>query len=771
MQDCNRWTTRPGVELLEPRCLPATANLVTGTLFITGSANRDHLRVVFDEQTNQLVVRSFVQEIGRFDLAAVTNITMTGGGGKDILSVDPAIQVPANIFGQGGNDILRGGGGETLLSGGAENDKLRAGPGKTTFDGDGGRNLLFNVKPGDVVIPGEDDLLCLAIPESTAAPPSSSLLDPAEVEILLKRAAAASGSEDAIIAVVDRNGRIVGVLIEPGVDSAIFASNEALVFAVDGAVAKARTGAFFGNNQAPLTSRTVQFISQTTMTQREIESNPNIADLNSTIRGPGFVAPIGIKGHFPPNVPYTPQVDLFAIEHTNRDTLQNVEPGNTRFNINPGDLAPGVELFAPISFGTASGRLPNAQPRGIATLPGGIPIYENGNLVGGIGVFFPGKTGYANEENSALSVDHNPNKLDRSMEAEYIAFAAVGGAPGLGAGIGAINGVPALPGFALPLAPNARRIDLVGITLDIVGPGGIEGINNLLAFAAQLPGVNQGAFNFPSDFFLTVDTNGNKFLAGKPVSEGWIVPPLNGNGITAAEVQRIIEDGIVQANKTRAAIRLPLNSTTRMVFAVTDLDGKVVGLFRMPDATVFSLDVAVAKARNVTYYASDRLQPQDQLPNTPIGLALTNRSFRYLALPRYPEGIEGAPPGPFSILNDGGVDPNTGLNIGPPLPASAYQSVQGFDAFNPGSNFRDPANKANQNGIIFFPGSEPLYRSELLIGGFGVSGDGVDQDDVITVAGAGLLAAPNGIHIDTRFVNGIRVPYHKYNRNPEGGIT
>src|SRR5207302_9422820 len=93
-----------------------------------------------------------------------------------------------------------------------------------------------------------------------------------------------------------------------------------LVFAIDGALAEARTGAFFGNNQAPLTSRTIQFISQSTVTQREVESDPSVLDPNSTLKGPGFVAPIGIKSHFPPDVPFTPQPDLFGIEHTNRDT-------------------------------------------------------------------------------------------------------------------------------------------------------------------------------------------------------------------------------------------------------------------------------------------------------------------------------------------------------------------------------------------------------------------------------------------------------------------
>src|SRR5206468_1212278 len=105
-----------------------------------------------------------------------------------------------------------------------------------------------------------------------------------------------------------------------------------------------------------------------------------------------------------------------------------------RFDVNPAFIPSTIpadeHLAAPDSYGFISGLEPTAQPRGIATLPGGIPIYKNGVEVGGIGVFFPGKTGYADEENSALSANFDPNKRDRSMEAEFMAFAAVGGSPG-----------------------------------------------------------------------------------------------------------------------------------------------------------------------------------------------------------------------------------------------------------------------------------------------------------------------------------------------------
>jgi uncharacterized protein GlcG (DUF336 family) len=517
------------------------------------------------------------------------------------------------------------------------------------------------------------------------------------------------------------------------------------------------------------------------VTEREVNSNPNVTDPNSPLRGPGFVAAVGLGAHFPPGIANTPPVDLFGIEHTNRDSTAHPGPDRikgtaddvtlpSRFNIDPAFVPPGQGLFPPDSYGVTSGVMPTAQGRGIATLPGGIPVVKNGQVVGGIGVFFPGRTGFATEENSSASTTFDRTKPDRTLEAEFIAFAAVGGSSGAGFPIGQFGDAPALPaGFDLPFA----RIDLVGITLDVFGPGGVQGPENLIEYAQarfQLGSRTQGVD-------LPVGAGGELARAGLPVPEGWLVVPHDGVGITAAEVRDVILRGFNQAVRTRAAIR-QIGSFARMTFAVTDLDGNVVGLYRMPDATVFSIDVAVAKARNVAYYAdAARLQPIDRVPGVPPGTAFTNRTFRYLAEPRFPEGIDGLPPGPFSILLDGNADPVTGRLNGPPAPASAFQSVLGYDAFNPQTNFRDPANVLNQNGIVFFPGSAPLYRSgrpgvpAARIGGFGVSGDGVDQDDVVTFAGSFNFGVPLSLlRADQVSVAGVRLPYQKFNRNPEGGI-
>jgi uncharacterized protein GlcG (DUF336 family) len=627
------------------------------------------------------------------------------------------------------------------------------------------------------VFVGADEFL-----PSTAPPPN---LTTDDVSQLLARAAAATASTDGIIAIVDRNGRILGVRVEGGVSPQITGDPEKMTFAIDGAVAEARTGAFFGNDQAPLTSRTIQFISQSTITQREVDSDPNIPDPNSTQRGPGFVAPIGIKAHFPPGVEFTPQVDLFQIEHTNRDSIISPGPNHIRqvnaqdqpvgddiqlsgrFNIDPQFVPSGKTLFAPESYGFVTEQFPTGQSRGIGTLPGGIPIYKQGQVVGGIGVFFPGTTGFASEENSALSSNYDPTKPDRSLEAEYIAYAALGGTniPVTSLQVGTLDGIPPVPDID-PL-PNGR-IDLVGITLPLFGgPNEIDGPAGLIAYGKTL---GQGDPNGGRN--VEVDPQGDTLLAGQTLPDGFLVLPHAGTELSAADVTNLINQGIMQASQTRAAIRLPLDSTTRMVLAVADRNtGEILGLYRMPDATTFSIDVAVAKARNVAYYADpNQLQPIDQISGVPAGTAFTNRTFRYLAEPRFPEGIDGAPPGPFSILRDGGTDPATGLEVGPLKPASAFVSVQGFDSFNPQSNFRQAINVANQDGIVFFPGSAPLYVSGQLVGGLGISGDGVDQDDVVTFAGSVGYGVPQTVlRADQVQVLGIRLPYQKFNRKPQAG--
>ncbi len=735
------------------------------------------------------------------------------------------------------------------------------------------------------------------------------LLTTGDVDALLERASAATRSEDAIIAVVDRNGTILGVRVEANVNvtagpgATAIENDKALAFAIDGAVAKARTAAFFASNAAPLTSRTIRSLSQSTMVQRVVESSPVALDDN--YKGPGFVAPIGVGGKFPPEIDFTPQVDLFAIEHQSRDSQRHAGAdqirGNTddfylrtRFNGNPTNIPKNSEDFFqtwPESYGVQTEEFFDSQSRGIATVPGGIPLYKavttNGgedlgpgvptsqkiNLVGGIGVFFPGESGYATFEQGfehgigqSEKIRTNASKV---LEGE---FAAVVAAAGTGILFnpyqsafrrdlsGFNNQLPPLRNFVLPTG----RIDLVGITLEIFGPNPDRsfrrpGIDRLIAVGQQ----NFGGLGFVSGDLVKINQSGDTLQAGQPVPEGWLVAPhdsqIPGSGLTAEVVDQIIAQGVIEAQRTRAAIRLDIDAgfkpgaRTGMVLSVADTNGELLGAFRMPDATIFSIDVSIAKARNTAYYADPSdLQPEDRIDfngdgifdpvstslgnlngdTVPLGTALTNRTTRFLVEPRYPSGIElpnTAANGlvndrelglcdqnqpicllvaPQSILRLPGINPLTGENLvnDQPLPIDVYArgsdamftnntfSVLAFDAFNPSRNFRDPgdagviingdatsvppANQngsvnplANQNGIVFFPGSTPLYLDldpTKLIGGFGVSGDGVDQDDVVTAGGQVGFEAPASIRVDQFPVAGVRLPFQKFNRNPFG---
>ncbi|MEI8320144.1 MAG: hypothetical protein WCH79_19595 [Planctomycetia bacterium] len=527
---------------------------------------------------------------------------------------------------------------------------------------------------------------------------------------------------------------------------------------------------------------------------------------------------MGLGGTFPPGIINTPLVDLFGIEHTNRVSV--LKPGVSAASpFDPANFIIDRRSYAAQVAGTygavgsQAGQPPQPIARGIATLPGGIAIYraDTNEVIGGIGVFFPGQDGTASFEQGfvATATQTRQNRLNapKALEAELIALETllpmkVGkeGEPVAvplvqGSTLALITLAPAdiiarAGGIKLPLAAplsdsqtqglvnkvnNAARINLGGIALQSFGPqAGPLGVQTLFKLAAQLTAKSgPGTVNGSDQPVKGADPTP---LKGKLQADGWLVPATAGSALTAAQVDGIINQGIVEAGKTRAQIRIQPTGT-KMVLAVSDFDGTILGLYRMPGATVFSIDVAVAKARNTVYYASADLQPADQAGTVPKLTAFTNRSFRYLASAHYPSGNTAAGPGAFSILKDAGINPKTGLNIGPPRPANTFTTVLGYDSFNTGSNFHSTAMPAaNQNGIVFFPGSTPLYVGRKLSGGFGVSGDGVDQDDVVTYYAAagsaqGNFNAPTDLRADNYLVGGIRLPYVKYSRNPFTGAA
>jgi uncharacterized protein GlcG (DUF336 family) len=228
-------------------------------------------------------------------------------------------------------------------------------------------------------------------------------------------------------------------------------------------------------------------------------------------------------------------------------------------------------------------------------------------------------------------------------------------------------------------------------------------------------------------------------IAGSLPPEGQLAGPTAGSGgLTQSDVQTILNQAVATAQATRAVIRLPSGSRTRMTIAVSDIDGTILGVYRMPDGTVFSADVAVAKARNVIWFSTAGFV---DLPGIPSGTAVSNRTIGFGSQPLFPSGINASGPGPFFALYQNDV---------------AHPCTQGSDTGNP----------QNQSGIVFFPGSLPLFKNGVLVGGIGVSGDGVDQDDYVTYNAAQGYLPPEAIDADNVIIGGVRMPFLKFPRNP-----
>lgn len=96
------------------------------------------------------------------------------------------------------------------------------------------------------------------------APPSSAStpLTIADVQQVIQDAAQ-SVNVPLVISVVDRAGNILAVFQTPGAPTTAIGNFGATVDSNDLAIALARTAALFSNDQAPLSSRTIRFISGT----------------------------------------------------------------------------------------------------------------------------------------------------------------------------------------------------------------------------------------------------------------------------------------------------------------------------------------------------------------------------------------------------------------------------------------------------------------------------------------------------------------------------
>ncbi len=483
-----------------------------------------------------------------------------------------------------------------------------------------------------------------AIPVTTPNT-ANNVLTQADVSSIIA-ATAASVNVPLTIAISDRRGVIVAVYNKKSAPATSYGNFKVVAPADEVAAALARTAAFFSNDQAPIGSRTVRFLS-------------------------------GI--HFPPGILNTESAPLYGIENTNRGCGFNAT------------FLPGQDLPVPTllhingpGLGILTGKANLLDSDSAAVNPGGVPIFKNGRVAGAVGV-------------AADVATPNYNAV--------VEYAAVAGTVG--------------NGFA-PTVPYPGAVVVGGVTLPFV--------NQTTLPAGLSAGTADGSYSLGP-------------VAGSGAApEGDLIAERGSTlgGLTLAQVQQIVQNAVKVGGQTRAAIRLPVGSRASFVIAVSDLDGSLLALYRMPDATLFSVDVAVAKSRNVIWFSGQT--GYADLPGVPVGTAVTNRTLDFAAQPLYPEGIDGTNPGPFYSLFVNDVE---------------HPCTQGSQPKNP-----------NQNGIVFFPGSTPLYLNGKLVGGLGVSGDGVDQDDFASAGGSAGFEAPVGIRADNYFDVGVRLTFQKFPADP-----
>jgi uncharacterized protein GlcG (DUF336 family) len=562
-------------------------------------------------------------------------------------------------------------------------------------------------------------------PSAVYPVPAPEALTAAEVQRIIAQAVGEAKARNlpAIVAVTDRVGNVLGVFRMNGarsrmLTSRLTATNELNnpdvdaqgieVDATIGAIAKALTGAYLSSGGNAFSTRTASMI---------------------------------VQQNFPPG-PATVGLESGPLSGVQFSQLPCSDL-NTRYKAG---IAPDALIG------------PKRSPLGLAADPGGFPLYKNGVLVGAIGVMADGDYAFDN------------NVIDINDDAEE-AIALAG-----------------IQGFAPPEAITADKISIDGTTLrfsdarpENLHPlqGDFAAIDPALGLLIAVPGYTGGTivagaaygteasgyrtarpaeFAYPDAFVLSEGLGNDRYPIRAGTDAAAVAQPL-----TAAEVRAVLEEAYRVMSRSRAQIRRPLDSRAQVTISMVDTYGAVLGLVRAPDAPVFGTDVSLQKARTVAFFSNplaaqqlaadldaevpDFLQRARDFfgdPNVFTGkTAFGARSIGNLSRPHFPDGEASRPPGPFGRAIEDFNPFATGLQV-----ALIKSNLLQHALFVEGLPFSDTAQQCTllppaptgqrrlANGMQIFSGGVPIYRGGALVGAIGVSGDGIDQDDMISFLGA-----------------------------------
>ncbi|MBT2135016.1 heme-binding protein [Croceibacterium sp. LX-88] len=544
-------------------------------------------------------------------------------------------------------------------------------------------------------------------------PPAQIALTSAEVGQVVAQAVAQAGalSRPATIAVVDRVGNVLAVFRmngAPALASLPDAPNGANVDiqgldvpSEAGAIAKAITGAYLSSGGNAFSTRTASMI---------------------------------VQEHFPP-APSTAGLEsgpLFGVQFSQ---------------------LPCSDLAARLAAGSIG---PKRSPLGLSADPGGFPLYKNGVLVGGVGVIADGIYGF------------DANVLD--VESDVDEMIALAGTVGFEApaniradrifvdGTSLRYSDTAYSSLANSTGTNFAAADALGDLVPVTGYYPAAGLFAGTAYGSEASGVRASTaaeFSNRDAFVLSNGAGTARYPIRAGTDAGDVAQPLS-----AAEAQAILEEAFKVMTRARAQIRQPLESRAQVSISLVDTRGQVLGIVRSPDAPVFGIDVSLQKARTANFMSGPFAAAQlagggGEVPQFLANMraflgataltgthAFADRSGGNLARPYFPDGEVGRPNGPLSRpiaqfnpfstgLQSALVLGNLGQHLAFVTGASATDTPQRCTDLPDAA----PGQKRLANGLQIFPGSVPVYRGTQLVGGLGISGDGIDQDDMIGFLG------------------------------------
>lgn len=495
---------------------------------------------------------------------------------------------------------------------------------------------------------------------------------------------------------------------------------------------------------------------------------------------------------------------------------EDFQPGGPLFGVQFSSLACSDLIRSFNGAGPSAG--PQRTPLGLSADPGGFPLYKGGTVVGGVGVLADGfytidksilDRDVDTDEAIALAATFNfsapvDRRADRiTVDGKVLRFTDVEFAQ--------LSSNPvSAPSFDSLDATVGAVIPVPGYTDAVVRDG--------TAFGQPASGIRpDGDVNYPGRdaFVLVDDANALRY----PPRGGTDAGDLGSAVLTESEVRQLLQSALDVANRARAQIRRPVGSQARVTISVVDTQGEILGIARTRDAPLFGTDVSLQKARTAAFMSSSTaaafiatLPDAKYLSTTdtavsivrsiPLSgyvdalrafvadsnalangqIAYTDRAYGNLARPFYPDGVNDEIAGPLSKPAGEWSPFSTGMQLDLTMNAVlqhvlfvANAGVPDVTPGCPGVALADDLTPSKAitgvrlgNGLQIFPGSVPIYRGGTLVGGIGVSGDGIDQDDMVAFlglhnAGVALSGAINNApaerRADTLMPQGVRLRY------------